>query len=231
MNLVDRIIRQLCSIFMLAFIVISSSAARAQTAPAPTLVVILDISGSTPVLEPNFSRQAWDDISVRILHLPIGSRVKVFSVGDDKVQPLDLLMYVQRTATVKGDSAGVLARKVVGALQKTVDAMKQGKLVQHQSDLTTAFLDASKWCPGQSAACDIVFLTDGIQSSDDVRWTPHDAKAPLVAIPGMNLRNTTSITMLGVGLGASSKVRVQMEAHWRHFLSEAGASTVVLRRL
>ena len=59
-------------------------------AMADTLVVMLDISGSTPIVEPNFIRASMPILAEKIGKLPIGSNLEVMTVGDDKRMPLNL---------------------------------------------------------------------------------------------------------------------------------------------
>ena len=197
---------------------------------ADTLVYILDISGSTPVVNPDFMRATVPGISQNIARLPLGSKVKVFTVGDDKKTPINIDLQVQRQRTTQGDTAKELASAVPGLVAKYLNELRSNpERMQGESSLSAAFLDASKLCqPGKP--CRIEFWTDGMEYQPGVIAWPKDYKKSLPAIPGLDLKGA-SIVMYGVGQGAPTKARVEVEQHWQKWLQAHKAGTVELRRL
>lgn len=198
---------------------------------ADTLVVMLDVSGSTPITQPNFLRTAKPMLADLIRPLPIkNSRVKVFTVGDDKSEPLTIDQWVQRRFDAQGDTAMALANRIPTEVERYLLALgKDPSKLQRESSLSTAFLDASKWCDAASP-CTIVFFTDGMEYQPRVVEWPRQIAKPLPNINGLDLKGAR-IVMYGVGLGTASSIRIAAEQHWERWLKAHNAGTVDVRRL
>jgi len=197
---------------------------------ADTLVIPLDISGSTPIVQPAFMRTALPIIGDQIASLPVGSRIKAFSVGDDKAPPLNIELWVQRGASNQGDTGKELAAKVPRMIAEYLNKLRANPgLMQGESSLSPAFLDASKWCqPGKP--CKITYLTDGMEYQPGVIVWPTEYKKPLPSIPGLDLKGA-DVLMYGVGQGVSSQARIAIEQHWQKWLKAHNAGNVDSRRL
>jgi hypothetical protein len=216
---------------LLAACIAGSMVGTALPTKADTLVVILDVSGSTPVIQPNFLRAALPMLSDQIRALPVkNSRVKVFTVGDDKAEALTIEQWVQRRPDAQGDTANTLANKIPAAITQYLNTLRTepGRL-QRESSLSPAFLDASKWCQSDQP-CTIIFFTDGMEYQPRVIEWPRQYKKPIPSIPGLDLKGA-KVVMYGIGQGTDSRVRVAAEQHWERWLTSHNAGVVDLRRL
>ena len=197
---------------------------------ADTLNLAIDISGSTPVVQPVFMRTALPIIADQILALPVGSRIKAFSVGDDTAPALNIDLWVQRNRNVQGDTAKELAGKVTRMLAKYLNDLRaKPETMQGESSLSPAFLDASKWCQ-KDKPCKMIYLTDGLEYQPGIIAWPREYNKPLPPIPGLDLGGM-EVLMYGVGQGAPTKARIAIEQHWQTWLKAHHAGTVDLRRL
>jgi hypothetical protein len=197
---------------------------------ADTLAVLLDISSSTPIVQPKFMATTLPIIGDQILKLPIGSQIKVFSVGDDNATPLAIDMYVQRDKSARGNTAKELAVDVPKIIEKYLNALRTNpSKMQGESSLSPAFLDASKWCKS-GKPCKITYLTDGMEYQPGVLAWPTQYKTPLPPIAGLDLKGA-EVLMFGVGQGVPSQARIAIEQHWTTWLKDHNAGTVDLRRL
>lgn len=197
---------------------------------ADTYAILLDVSGSTPIVAPSFMRAVVPKVSEVIAKLPVGSRIKVFTVGDDKAEPLSIDMRVQRQKTEQGDTAKELATAVPSMIAVYLNNLRaHPELMQGESSLSTAFLDASKWCQS-GKPCRIEYWTDGMEYQPKVIAWPKEYKKPLPDIAGLDLQGA-EVTMYGVGQGVTSQARVAIEQHWQAWLKAHNAGSVDLRRL
>lgn len=215
------------------------TALACNLAIADTLVVMLDISGSTPIVEPNFVRSSMPIVAEKIGRLPIGSNVEVMTVGDDKKMPLNLRFYVQRIRDKSGDSAANLSRNIPALIMQYLNGVREspGTKMQGESSLSPGFLDASKLCQ-KGKPCESVFFTDGMEYQPNVIAWPRDYSKPLPPIDGLNL-DGMSIVMYGVGQCAkgleqgcaTSQARIAIEGHWQNWLKKYGAGNISIQRL
>lgn len=208
-------------------------------AMADTMVVMLDISGSTPIVEPNFIRASTPILAEKIGKLPIGSNLEVMTVGDDKKIPLNLRFYVQRIKDKNGDTAANLARSVPAMVTQYLNSVRENPAtkMQGESSLSPGFLDASKLCQ-KNKPCESVFLTDGMEFQPNIIAWPRDYSKQLPPIDGLNLKGM-NVVMYGIGQCAkgqesgcaTSQARIAIEGHWQTWLKNYGAGSVELRRL
>lgn len=197
---------------------------------ADTYQILLDVSGSTPIVAPAFMRAVVPKVSEAIAKLPVGSRIKVFTVGDDKAEPLSIDMRVQRQKTEQGDTAKELATVVPNMIAAYLNNLRaHPELMQGESSLSPAFLDASKWCQS-GKPCRIEYWTDGMEYQPQVIAWPKEYKKPLPGIAGLDLKGA-DVVMYGVGQGVTSQARVAIEQHWQVWLKAHNAGSVDLRRL
>jgi hypothetical protein len=197
---------------------------------AKCVVIALDVSKSTPAIDPIFLRAALPKIRDSIISLPIGSLVKVFTVGSDRKPPLHFEFYVQRNQTSEGDLASELANAIPIAIANYMGELRANpSRMQNESNLSAAFLDASKSCD-KSPPCSIIFLTDGIEDTPgSINWHRNVTK-PLPNITGLDLRGA-SIYMYGVGRVTTPESRFAIEKHWRTWLKKANAGDIEILRL
>lgn len=197
---------------------------------ADTLNIALDISSSTPIVQPTFMRSTLPVLGEQIANLPIGSRVKVFSVGDDKSPALNIDLWVQRGTSTQGDTAKELANRVPKMIASYLNNLRsKPELMQGESSLSPAFLDASKWCQ-TAKPCKMYYLTDGMEYQPGVIAWPRDYTNPLPQIPSLDLKGM-NVYMYGIGQGVPSQARIAIEGHWQTWLKKHGAGNVDLRRL
>jgi hypothetical protein len=168
---------------LLAIAISVLALAWSPIARSDALIVPIDISGSTPILDSSVLRTVLPMVAERIARLPVGSRIKVFSVGDDKAKPFEINLFVQRDRTREGDSAKELAKQVPAMIEAKMAQLKTNpENLQGESSLTPAFLDASKWCQ-QGKPCQIVFLTDGMEYQPGVIAWPVEYKNRFLSSP------------------------------------------------
>lgn len=211
------------------YIALAITSLAASFAKADTLVVMVDISGSTPALERSYMQAILPKISDQIQKLPLGSLIKVFSVGDDKAPVLSIDRFVQRRRDANGDIANKLASEIPNMLAVYLNKIAANRsLTQNESSLSPAFLDASKWC--QHGACTIDFLTDGCENQPGIISWPEQYMKPLPDIPKLDLKGA-SVFMYGVGQGVSSVARIAIEQHWETFLTKHHAGNIQVKRL
>lgn len=202
----------------------------AATIYADTLNVAIDISGSTPVVQPVFMRTALPIIADQIEALPVGSRIKAFSVGDDTAPALNIDLWVQRSRTAQGDTAKELAGKVTRMIANYLNELRaKPETMQGESSLSPAFLDASKWCQ-KGKPCKMIYLTDGLEYQPGIIAWPREYTKPLPPIPGLDL-DGMEVLMYGIGQGAPTKARIAIEQHWLVWLKAHNAGKLDLRRL
>lgn len=221
------------------FILALATSLVCNFAAANTLVVMLDISGSTPIVEPNFIRASMPILAEKIGKLPIGSNVEVMTVGDDKKMPLNLRFYVQRIKDKNGDTAANLARNVPAMVTQYLNGVRESPAtkMQSESSLSPGFLDSLKMCQ-KGKPCESIFFTDGMEYQPNVIAWPRDYNKPLPLIDGLNL-NGMNVVMYGIGQCAkglesgcaTSQARIAIEGHWQIWLKKYGAGSVELRRL
>lgn len=219
--------------------VIFGSCVVTVPAYADNLVVMLDISSSTPIVEPNFLRAAMPLVSEKIAKLPLGSTVDIMTVGDDKKKPLSYHFFVQRIKTHEGDSAANLSRAVPGMITSYLKQVRANptEKMQNESSLSPGFLDASKFCK-KDKPCETIFFTDGMEFQPGVIAYPRDYKKPLPTIEGLNLNGMT-VTLYGVGQCsqaaeancATSRFRIAIEKQWADWFQKHHAGAVEIRRL
>lgn len=197
---------------------------------ADTYEILLDVSGSTPIVAPAFMRAMLPKASEAITKLPVGSRIKVFTVGDDKAEPLSIDLRVQRQKTEQGDTAKELAVTVPNMIAAYLSKLRvHPEQMQGESSLSPAFLDASKWCQS-GKPCRIEYWTDGMEYQPQIIAWPKEYKKPLPDIAGLDLKGA-DVVMYGVGQGVPSQARVAIEQHWQTWLKAHNAGSVDLRRL
>ncbi len=197
---------------------------------ADTYQILLDVSGSTPIVSPAFMRAVVPKVSEAIAKLPVGSRIKVFTVGDDKAEPLSIDMRVQRQKTEQGDTAKELATVVPNMIAAYLNNLRaHPELMQGESSLSPAFLDASKWCQS-GKPCRIEYWTDGMEYQPQIIAWPKEYMKPLPGIAGLDLKGA-DVVMYGVGQGVTSQARVAIEQHWQVWLKAHNAGSIDLRRL
>jgi hypothetical protein len=202
--------------------------AGCRPAIADKLVVPVDVSASSPVFTAAYLARAAQRVAERIRTLPVGSQVTVFLVGDSRADsPFVRDLHVQRGPSEHGDTAKALATAFPAFLRNVI-AEVQRKPVAQQSHLTAGVRDASRLC--ERKPCEIMFLTDGLEwQSGIVEW-PRDTTRDLPRIKDLTLTGVR-IELLGIGQGVAPKTQQAIEAHWRTWLSQAGASEIVFRRL
>lgn len=201
-----------------------------QLCYADTFVIALDVSGSTPIVTPAFMRAVLPSVGETILKLPIGSRIKVFTVGDDKAEPIGIDLRVQRQKTSQGDAAKELAAIIPNMIAAYLNELRaHPERMQGESSLSPAFLDASKWCQ-LPKPCKIEYWTDGMEYQPGIISWPKEYQKPLPDIAGLDLKGA-EVVMYGVGLGAPSKARIVIEQHWQTWLKAHNAGSVDIRRL
>lgn len=197
---------------------------------ADTYQILLDVSGSTPIVAPSFMRAVVPRVSETITKLPVGSRIKVFTVGDDKAEPLSIDLRVQRQKTEQGDTAKELAVTVPNMIAAYLSNLRaHPEQMQHESSLSAAYLDASKGCQS-GKPCRIEYWTDGMEYQPQIIAWPKEYKKPLPDIAGLDLKGA-EVVMYGVGQGVPSQARVAIEQHWQTWLKAHNAGSVDLRRL
>ncbi len=204
--------------------------ALAANARADVYTLALDISSSTPIIQPHFVQNALPKVLEDIAKLPVGSRVKIFTVGDDNANAFTLDLRVQRSQTASGDAASVVAKKVGVAVAAYLNDLRVNpSKMQGESSLSAAFLDASKWCV-KGTPCTIQFWTDGMEYQPGIIAWPREYQKPLPPIPALNL-DGASVIMYGVGVGVPTFVRTRAEEQWQKWLKAHQAGNVDLRRL
>lgn len=216
------------ALFMLAF----------SFAKADSLVVMLDISSSTPIVEPNFMRTAIPIVGNNIIKLPVGSSIQILTVGDDKQKPLNLQFYVQRIKDRSGDTAANLAKSVPAMIAGYLNEVRSNpSKMQGESSLSPAFLDASKWFQSGKPST-VIFYSDGMEYQPNVIAYPRDYKKSLPPIASLDLKGA-NVLIYGIGQCAAgqetscatSQQRIAIEQHWTKWLKDHKAGEVDLRRL
>jgi hypothetical protein len=204
-----------------------SQTTLAATAPS-NLIILLDLSMSTPIATQNFQRDAQPLIVSAIASLPMGSTVHMRTVSDDQEALLGMKYQVQTRYSPTGDTSSSLANKIprmiAGLLNKALNNPQ--KYTHGQSALTSGIYDAAKYC---TTSCTIMFFTDGMQNTRLGVHYPDDYDKPLVKINGLTLNNS-NIIMYGVGQNVESELRIAVEQHWVKWLSDAGAKSVDMKR-
>ena len=214
--------------FHLVFVL--SGLVLATNVHADVYTIALDISSSTPIVQPNFMQNALPKVREDIAKLPIGSRVKIFTVGDDNANAFTQDLRIQRSQTPSGDTAPMVAKNVEAAITAFLNDLRANpSKMQGESSLSAAFLDASKWCV-KGSPCTIQFWTDGMEYQPGILAWPKDYQKPLPPIPLLNL-DGTSVIMYGVGVGVPTFVRTKAEEQWQKWLKAHQAGNVDLRRL
>jgi hypothetical protein len=220
-------------------VVLGLATATSLSANADALVIAVDVSESSPIFSDTFVPAAAIPIADKISTLPLGSKVRLFLVGDDRLRAdLKLDLNIQRITNKDGATAAAAAKAFPAALVAMLSAQE---LKPHkQSHLTTAFLDGVKLCADyqsekegrpRTERCDIYYLTDGAQFERGRIEYPRDvSRLPLPPVPGLDLRGVR-VTMVGVGQQMDPSIRLKLNARWETWLRKAGATDFVLRRL
>jgi hypothetical protein len=210
----------------------AASSVQELIAEAPVMVIGLDNSGSSPALSESVLGSAWPEISHHVKGLPLGSTVKVFTVGDARsptVSPLPLR--IQKKVTENGGPH----EHVLGELKKIIlgfpEQVRKGNIKEHgRSELIGGFDDASKLINRKSKENVIFFISDLIENSNHANCYK-DVKCRLPA-PTFSLAGAR-VMVIGVGAGRSAKESMVIAGSWNGFLSKTQAVVTIndLRRI
>lgn len=218
------------NLFAIAVGACSFGASAAPTATdtllsqAPVFQLLLDNSGSSPATVENFVVTTLPIIEERLRRLPIGSLVLVNSVGDASLAPLKLPQ--MRIAKRIAPGSGTIDQVVLTVKQAVMSFPKRTHGQEHgQTHMVGGLFDASQNInPEATTPNEIVVLSDLIEFSDMANCYADDQCK--LGSPAFSLKNT-KITVLGVGMGLSSKHEIALFQEWRRFLDKTGAQYVL----
>lgn len=209
------------------------SGCSASDAAMPTernLLVLLDMSASTPLTDAQMLKRVYSSVAQEVRSVPVGSRIEVRTLGDDRVAVYSQTFHVKSWKTKEGDTAERLAQivpeSVVQFLRRAGTGPKQA--LQGESALTNGIYDASKIC---GADCRLLYFTDGFQNTENGVHYPRDSEKPLKPIPSLNLARM-DVRMVGVGGGHETDpdTRIAIEMHWQTWLKAARARSIAIER-
>lgn len=199
---------------------------------APVMVIGLDNSGSSPALSDSVLESAWPDIARRVKDLPLGSTIKVFTVGDASITTVSPPpMRIQKKVTENGGPH----EHVLGELKKIIlgfpEQVRSGNIKEHgRSELIGGFNDASKLVNKNSKDNTIFFVSDLIENSRHANCYK-DVKCRL-PVPTFSL-DGVKVMVIGVGAGLPAKQSMDIASSWVNFLSKTRAAVTIndLRRI
>lgn len=201
------------------------------TTPPKNLIILLDLSASTPLADSQMQKRIYEETRTQISKLRPGDFVKVYTLGDDSQSIVSKVSRIQEFATAEGNTKEALAKSVPAMLTQYVATTAKSQRLHGQSALTNGIWDAaSEGVCGQS--CTLVFFTDGFQNTRNGVHYPKDYKKPLPALRGLDL-SRMKVHMIGVGSGLESDAdtRIEIEIHWKTWLKQAGAKEPEVRRI
>lgn len=202
----------------------SMNAFSGTNAQPETIIILLDISLSTPVSDPQAQARLVKTLHDAISPIPLKSRIEVRTLGDDADTVYSSTDMVLNYKTRDGDTAENLSKAIPA---KIIRFFQTGKS-QGMSALTNAIWDANKLCED---SCRVLFFTDGMQNTPEGVHYPSDYKKPLPELPGLDLSHM-KVSMIGVGSGleSSSDTRVKIESHWLKWFTKAKAKEIHISR-
>ena len=216
----------------LSMLLIAAGGCSSAASPPPeqNLVVLLDMSASTPLTDAQMLKRVRSILAQEVQSVPGGSRIEIRTLGDDRVTVFSETFKVQNWKTKEGETKERLAQIVPATVVRFLQgATTNPETSLHgESALTNGIYDATKICGGQ---CVVLYLTDGFQNTRNGIHYPSEPNKPLKPIPGLDL-SRMKVRMVGVGGGSETDpdTRIAIEMHWNTWLKAARARAVAIER-
>lgn len=189
---------------------------------SPTLLLLLDNTGGSPALEPAMLPHIERRAVEKLERLSIGASVIVFSVGDPRQIPEIKRWRVQSRITANGGTVTYLKH----ALHKHLEGFpaRQHPDKHKESHLVQGWHDAAQLLnPKAETENAVLFVTDAMEFSS----LANCYKACKLPKPTFQLNNT-SIEMLGIGFGQSSRTTLAIFEEWKRYFAAAGVPNTQL---
>jgi hypothetical protein len=216
---------------LLTLPLLSPHPAQAQSsaeacASAPVFQLLLDVSGSSPLADPQYLAAVIPIMTERIRALPMCSTVLIVTVGDARVVPsMPRAIVLARPVPGKGTTRDEIARGVRQLLLTMPERIAKGP--QERSELIAAFADAARNTNLQAKEPNqIVMLSDGVESSN---LADCEKKARCRFPPPSFALAGTSVAIYGVGLGLTGERAMALTNDWEKFFAKAGVKADLRR--
>lgn len=223
--LISQIIHCIMVVSIIASVMLSSAPVRAQSlttaqmiASAPSILVLLDNSSSSPATDEGLIANAWPLIEQKLRSMPMASVVMVTTVGTAEFAPKSLRLRIQTRSSPEGghiEDVVKLVREVVLGLPNKI---KDGTIPTHEtSNLIAGLFDASKAINVASDKNVIILISDLVENSKSAncyRTMPCKLPKPQFSLPG------TELIALGVGWGMSSEREISLVQVWEQYFAK-----------
>jgi hypothetical protein len=201
-------------------------------AKAPTMVIALDNSGSSPALSDVIVQAAWPEIEQAIKKLPLGAEVKIFTMGDASAPYVSTPgLRIQKKLTASGGSHDYVIDQVKRNVVGFPAQVRKGNIAEHGiSELIGGFHDAAKLLNKNSQENQVFAISDLVENSTHANCY-RDLKCKLPK-PTFKM-HSAKITVIGVGTGLNATRAMDVSKSWYDFFKATGAtvSTQDLRRV
>jgi hypothetical protein len=224
----------LIKIGILALILTSGQPLPAQADPtveilahAPVFQLLIDVSGGSPALNPDYLGFVLPQIQKRLEDMPLGTTVVVSSFGDAALPPLMFRSRLQAKHTSEGDTPEHVARDLRELVLSFPERM-HGK-EQKRSELVGGFFDSAQAINPKAHGNVILAISDLVENSPLARCDNEKAKPCKLPPPVFHLPPDTTVCVYGVGQGLHSDRAALLTQQWAVFFKKAGIGAVLRR--
>jgi hypothetical protein len=224
----------LIKIGILALILASGQPLPAQADPtveilahAPVFQLLIDVSGGSPALNPDYLGFVLPQIQKRLEDMPLGTTVVVSSFGDAALPPLMFRSRLQAKHTSEGDTPEHVARDLRELVLSFPERM-HGK-EQKRSELVGGFFDSAQAINPKAHGNVILAISDLVENSPLARCDNEKAKPCKLPPPVFHLPPDTTVCVYGVGQGLHSDRAALLTQQWAVFFKKAGVGAVLRR--
>jgi hypothetical protein len=220
--------------WILALVFASAQPPPAQATPtgdliatAPVLQFLVDVSGGSPALRPDYLGSVLPEIEKRLHSMQLGATVLVTTIGDATLPPLVFRTRIQIKHTAEGDTRERIAqdlRELVLSIPNRVRGHEH-----QQSELVAAFFDASHAINPQAHGNVILAISDMVEISPLARCDERARKPCKLPPPSFHLPPDTTVCVYGIGQGLHSNRAMLLTQQWAAFFKKAGVGAELRR--
>jgi len=196
----------------------------ASSATAKTLLIVLDISTSVPlVYDDSFARNAGTFTKNKVAKLSLGDSVNIRLFGEYGAATNNKTLSFKISRKHRPSDVASAVYKIISAIPQ---AVRTGKITPQTSTNLLGYLeDESYRISCSKSPTEILILSDGVEASIYVSPQELVTGKKNLPYPKTKILSGCNLTMVGIGKmqkGSSPTVTTNVIAAWRNWSKKAG---------